>query len=92
VIGDVPAASAFEIFHAFLPQNIFASQQIGAIAAAAQRNHVRMLAQQQNVSDSAGFARRNDAFLQLPRIGVRNQAKIDDCTIAQIPAFHAQRS
>src|SRR5258706_15277589 len=48
-----------------------------ALTIASLGDHVRMLAEQQHVFDSAGFARRHDALLQRVRFRVADEAEID---------------
>ena len=86
VIGDISAARGLKIFHAFLPQNSFAGQQVGALPAAPQRDHMRMLAKQQHIFNRAGLPRRHHALLQLQSLGISDKPQIDLQTAA-----HAQR-
>ena len=78
VIGDVAAAIGFKKRNAHPAQHLVRGAKIGNFSAAAQRDHVRVLAQQQNVGDGAGFARGGHAPLQLPRRAVFHETEIDD--------------
>src|ERR1700730_3098150 len=62
VIGDVAAAAGLVKRDTFLPQNIFACQQMLTLAVAALRDHVGMLTEEQHVVNGTGFARGDYAF------------------------------
>jgi hypothetical protein len=53
-----------------------------ALAVAALRDDMRMLAEQENVFDGARFARGDDAFLQRVRFGVTDETEIYRETVA----------
>jgi len=78
VIGDVAAAASFVKRDTFLPQQIFACQQMLALAVAPLRDDVGMFAEQQHIIDGAGLARGHDAFLQSIRFGVVDETEIGD--------------
>ena len=78
VVGDVAAAIGFKKRNAHLPEHLLRHAKIGNFSAAAQRDHVRVLAQQQNIPHCTGFARSGNPPLQLPRRAIFHEPEIDD--------------
>jgi hypothetical protein len=78
VVGDVAAAVGLVESNTLLAKDMFTGKKIGAIAAAAESENVRMLAEEQNVVDCACFAGGYDAFLQSDGVGKRDETNVDD--------------
>jgi hypothetical protein len=60
-------------FHAHLFKRAFSGAQMFADAVAAERDHVRVLANQEHVGNCAGFARLDELLLQFARRAVGDQ-------------------
>src|SRR6516165_1808120 len=78
VIGDVSATVRFVEFHGLLAQDGFGGEQIRAIGIAAECDDVRMLAEQEDVVDGAGFASGNKTLLQGEGLAVGDEAQVGD--------------
>ena len=76
VIGDVAAAIARMEGDVHLREQAFAGTQVFAFAIAAESDHVRMLAEQQDIGNRAGFARFHCARLQRTCRGIGQQPQI----------------
>ena len=77
MIGDIAAAVAGMEFDAHLPQPIAGNAQVFELAAAAEREHVGMLAQQQDVGHGSRLARGHQPLLQREGFGVADPAQVD---------------
>ncbi len=78
VVGDVAAAIRLNKRHAHLTQHVIRGSQIRELSVTPERDHMRVLAQQQHVRHRARFACRDDAPLHFPRGAIFHQAEIDD--------------
>ena len=75
VIGHVAAAIDLMHFNSAARQPLVANQNVGVRRVAPQRNHRRMLQQQERVTDEVLLARRDDALLNFQRFSVRHAAE-----------------
>jgi hypothetical protein len=80
VVRNIPAAIGGVKLHALLLQNSVRRQQMLAAAVAAERNHVRMLAEEQYVADRVRLPRCDKPLLQRERIREANQSQVDNVT------------
>ena len=72
MVGHVAAAVDLVQLHAALRKQLIAGEDVRAVSIAAQREHRRMLEQQQRVADQVLLARGDDLLLDrqaLPRRG-----------------------
>ncbi len=78
MIGYISAAIGEVKFHILLAKNMVRSEQILALAIAAESDDVRMFAEKEHVIDRTTFAGGYDALLQCVSVGVGNEAEVDD--------------
>src|SRR5437667_10331050 len=57
MISDVPAAAGLIKFHAFLPQDMLAHEQVFSLSVSALGDDVGMFAYKENIFDGLGFSR-----------------------------------
>ena len=88
MIGDVAAAVRGMKLHAHLLQHAAAGAQVLALAVASERNHVRMLAEQQHVGNGIGFAGLAPGVLQIAGRAIGDQPR---STIQQVCSLASRR-
>jgi hypothetical protein len=77
MIRDISAAAGLIEFHAFLPQEMLAHEQVFSLSVAALGDDMGMLAEQKDIFDGLGFSRGDDAPLQRVRFRVTDQPQLD---------------
>jgi hypothetical protein len=78
VISDVAAAVGFAELDIFLAQDVFGGEKIFLAGVAAEREDMRMLAEEEDVVDGARFTGGNDALLEGVGVGPGEEAEIGD--------------
>jgi len=78
VIGHIAAAVDLVNFNALLREQFVRRKDVGARAVAAQRQHRRMLHQQQRVADSTGLARSHNLILNAQAFRIGNAPELEE--------------
>ena len=76
VISDVAAAIGFAEFDAFLAKYVFGGEKIFLAGVAAKGKDVRVLAEEEDVVDGAGFTGGDEALLEVVSVGPREEAEV----------------
>ncbi len=77
MIGDVAAAVDLMNLNAAIRQKLVARKNVGAAGVAAERQHRRMLQQEEGVADAVLVACFDEQPLQFQTFGVRNPAELE---------------
>src|SRR4051794_7537373 len=91
VIGDIAAAARLEHVDAAGGQNISRGENVraAAIAAYAERQHMRVLEQQQRIGDAPGAAIFDERTLKVERLAIRHRSETADVENPRGDAWHA---
>ena len=78
MISHVATTIAFEYFDASLCELLRRSEYIPGLGVSTQRNHRRVLEQQQDIADTIFFAKVHELLLQTKARGVIDSAELED--------------